>query len=146
MKKSEELPTVVLEVSTEVEIPAEKAWELFNTPEHIINWNAASPDWHTPNASNDLQTGGRFSYRMEARDGTVGFDFAGEYTEVTPITSFAYRMEDGRNAWVDFQPIPSGTRITTRFDAETSNPLELQQYGWQAILNNFKSYAENQNR
>jgi uncharacterized protein YndB with AHSA1/START domain len=143
MKKNEQPNTVVLKVSAEVEVPVEKAWELFNTPEHIVNWNAASPDWHTPRASNDLRTGGSFSYRMEARDGSFGFDFAGEYTEVVPMTSFAYRMEDGRTARVEFLPIQSGTRVITQFDAESSNPLEMQQNGWQAILDNFKRYAEN---
>ena len=146
MKKNEQPNTVVLKVSAEVEVPVEKAWELFNAPEHIVNWNAASPDWHSPRASNDLRTGGSFSYRMEARDGSVGFDFAGEYTEVVPMTSFAYRMEDGRTARVEFEPTELGTRVTTQFDAESSNPLEMQQAGWQAILNNFKTYAENQNR
>ena len=143
MKKNEQPNTVVLKVSAEVEVPVEKAWELFNTPEHIVNWNAASPDWHTPRANNDLRTGGSFSYRMEARDGSFGFDFAGEYTEVVPLTSFAYKMEDGRTAQVEFLPIQSGTRVITQFDAENSNPLEMQQNGWQAILDNFRRYAEN---
>lgn len=143
MKKNEQSKTVVLKVSAEVEVPVEKAWELFNTPEHIVNWNAASPDWHTPRANNDLRTGGSFSYRMEARDGSFGFDFAGEYTEVVPMTSFAYKMEDGRTARVEFLPIQSGTRVITQFDAENSNPLEMQQNGWQAILDNFRRYAEN---
>lgn len=143
MKKNEQPNTVVLKVSAEVEVPVEKAWELFNTPEHIVNWNAASPDWHTPRASNDLRTGGSFSYRMEARDGSFGFDFAGEYTEVLPLTSFAYKMEDGRTARVEFHPIETGTLVITQFDAESSNPLEMQQNGWQAILDNFKRYAEN---
>lgn len=143
MKKNEQPNTVVLKVSAEVEVPVEKAWELFNTPEHIVNWNAASPDWHTPRANNDLRTGGSFSYRMEARDGSFGFDFAGEYTEVLPLTSFAYKMEDGRTARVEFHPIETGTLVITQFDAESSNPLEMQQNGWQAILDNFKRYAEN---
>ena len=143
MKKNEQPNTVVLKVSAEVEVPVEKAWELFNTPEHIVNWNAASPDWHTPRASNDLRTGGIFSYRMEARDGSFGFDFAGEYTEVVPMTSFAYKMEDGRTARVEFHPIETGTLVITQFDAENSNPLDMQQNGWQAILDNFKRYAEN---
>ena len=143
MKKNEQSNTVVLKVSAEVEVPVEKAWELFNTPEHIVNWNAASPDWHTPRANNDLRTGGSFSYRMEARDGSFGFDFAGEYTEVVPLTSFAYKMEDGRTARVEFHPIETGTLVITQFDAENSNPLDMQQNGWQAILDNFKRYAEN---
>ncbi len=143
MKKNEQPNTVILKVSAEVEVPVEKAWDLFNAPEHIVNWNAASPDWHSPRASNDLRTGGSFSYRMEARDGSVGFDFAGEYTEVEPMTSFTYKMEDGRTARVDFLPIETGTRVITQFDAESSNPLEMQQAGWQAILDNFKRYAEN---
>lgn len=143
MKKNEQPNTVVLKVSAEVEVPVEKAWELFNTTEHIVNWNAASPDWHTPRANNDLRTGGSFSFRMEARDGSFGFDFAGEYTEVVPMTSFAYKMEDGRTAQVEFHPIETGTLVITQFDAENSNPLDMQQNGWQAILDNFKRYAEN---
>ena len=129
MKKNEQSNTVVLKVSAEVEVPVEKAWELFNTPEHIVNWNAASPDWHTPKASNDLRTGGNFSYRMEARDGSFGFDFAGEYTEVVPMTSFAYKMEDGRTARVEFHPIETGTLVITQFDAENSNPALCCRYG-----------------
>jgi uncharacterized protein YndB with AHSA1/START domain len=143
MKRNEQPNTVVLKVSAEVEVPVEKAWDLFNAPEHIVNWNAASPDWHSPRATNDLRTGGSFSYRMEARDGSFGFDFAGEYTEVVPMTSFAYKMEDGRTARVEFHPIKTGTLVITQFDAENSNPLEMQQNGWQAILDNFKRYAEN---
>lgn len=135
--------TAVLEVKTDVLIPIETAWKLFNDPAHIVNWNSASPDWHTPTASNDIRTGGKFSYRMEARDGSFGFDFNGEYTHVEAPEAMEYVMEDGRKASVQFSPVENGTRITTRFDAENSNSLDLQQYGWQAILDNFKKYAEN---
>ena len=133
----------VLTVQTEVAVPKEKAWEIFNTPDHITKWNSASPDWHTPRASNDLKTGGKFSYRMEAKDGSFGFDFNGEYTEVKPLDSFSYVMEDGRRASVAFSSVPAGTKIVTTFDAESQNPLDLQQDGWQSILDNYKKYAEN---
>jgi uncharacterized protein YndB with AHSA1/START domain len=129
-------------VSTTVAAPRQKAWSLFTDPDHIVKWNSASPDWHTPRATNDLRVGGKFSSRMEARDGSAGFDFEGEYTEVSPESRYAYTMSDGRKVLVTFEDELGGTRVTETFDPETENPPEMQRDGWQAILESFKAYAE----
>jgi uncharacterized protein YndB with AHSA1/START domain len=117
-------------------------WECWTLPTHIQAWNAASQDWHTPYAENDLRKGGRFTFRMEARDGSEGFDFGGEYTEVTNQQRIAYRMDDGRKVTVDFEDRGSTTRIQEVFEAETQHSVEMQQAGWQAILDNFRNYTE----
>lgn len=132
----------LIKVETLVQVPREKAWELFTKPEHVTRWNNASPDWHTPKAVNDLRTGGTFNYRMEAKDGTVGFDFGGTYGEVVPYERIAYKMGDGRKVAVTFAEEGGGTRIVEVFEAETENSIEKQRGGWQAILDNFKQYAE----
>ena len=107
-----------------------------------MHWNAASDDWHCPKAENDLRAGGTFSFRMEARDGSFGFDFGGTYTEVKPQQRFAYTIGDGRKVSVDFAKDGNGTKVTETFEAETENPLEMQRHGWQGILDRFKAYAE----
>lgn len=122
--------------------PLDKVWELYNKAEHVVHWNNASPDWHTPRAENDLRPGGRFNYRMESRDGKEGFDFAGEYIDVVPNEKVAYVMGDGRKAEVLFHPDELGTRVVVTFDPESENTREVQESGWRAILENFKSYAE----
>ena len=132
----------VLTVETTVNIPATKAWEIWNKPEHITQWATASDDWHTPRAENDIRTGGKFSSRMEAKDGSMGFDFGGTYDEVRDNEFIAYTMGDGRRAEVTFIPQGNATKIVEHFEAESENPLEMQQGGWQAIMNNFKKYAE----
>jgi uncharacterized protein YndB with AHSA1/START domain len=132
----------VITVAAVVKAPVEKVWDCFTLPEHITQWNFAVPEWHCPSATNDLRTGGRFSSRMEARDGSMGFDFSGVYTEVRPQQHIAYTMDDGRKATVDFTPAGTTTKVTTSFEAESQNPVEMQQGGWQAILDNFKRYAE----
>jgi uncharacterized protein YndB with AHSA1/START domain len=119
-----------------------KTWRYYTEPEHITQWNFASPDWHCPRASNDMRTGGTYSARMEAKDGSFGFDFTVVYDEVTDHQSFAYTMEDGRKASVVFADADGGTLVTVTFDPEKLNPAEMQQQGWQAILNNFKKYTE----
>ncbi len=129
-----------------VSAPVDQAWTLWNDPEHVVQWNAASPDWHSPAAENDLREGGTFSYRMEARDGSMGFDFGGTYTEVRPGASLAYTLGDGRKVRVEFLPEGARTRIRESFDPESQNPPEMQQAGWQAILDNFAAYAERQSR
>lgn len=131
-----------LTIETVVDAPVEKAWEIFNTPEHVTKWNAADPSWHSPRAQNDLRVGGSFNYRMEAKDGSFGFDFCGVYTVVEPNKIIEYSMEDGRKVSINFSSNGNSTTITEHFDAETENPLELQQGGWQSILNNFKTYCE----
>lgn len=129
-------------VTTKIKAPVERAWDYYNNPEHVTEWNHASDDWHCPRAENDLRVGGTFNYRMEAKDGSEGFDFGGTYTEVEENKTVAYKMGDGREVRATFEPADDGTKITVVFDAESQNTLELQQQGWQAILDNFKTYAE----
>ncbi|MES2591579.1 MAG: SRPBCC family protein [Bacteroidota bacterium] len=132
----------VITVEATINAPVEKVWKLWTTPEHIINWNNASPDWHTPTAENDLRVGGKFSSRMEAKDGSFGFDFGGEYTQVEENKVIAYFMGDGRKVVILFTAEGDTTKVTETFDAETQNSIELQRGGWQAILNNFVQYVE----
>lgn len=127
-----------------VNAPVEKVWRLWSGPEHIMKWNNASDDWHTPKAENDLRIGGRFVYTMAAKDGSVSFDFNGVYTEVKQHQWIAYTMDDGRKATIRFAGTPMETRVVETFEAEGVNPIELQRGGWQAILNNFKKYVEGQ--
>lgn len=122
--------------------PVAVVWEAFTAPEHITQWNAASEDWRCPEAESDLQVGGRFRSRMEARDGSEGFDFTGVYTEVVLHERIAYTMDDGRQAVVTFTLGEQGTVVETQFEPEGENSLELQQAGWQAILDNFRQYVE----
>lgn len=129
-------------VETTINAPIETVWERFNKPEHVMKWNHASDDWHSPRAENDLRAGGKFNYRMEAKDGSAGFDFGGEYAEVVPNQKIAYVMGDGRKVEVNFGEQEGETHITTVFDPESQNPPEFQKAGWQAILDNFKKYAE----
>jgi uncharacterized protein YndB with AHSA1/START domain len=119
-------------------------WDAWINPLHITKWNNASPDWHTPKAENDVRTGGTFTSRMEARDGSQGFDFGGTYTEVVPMQKIAYTMngDDARKVSVTFTETPEGVEVIEIFDPENENPLEMQRAGWQAILDNFKSYTE----
>jgi uncharacterized protein YndB with AHSA1/START domain len=131
-------------VQTELNVPVEKVWEYWTNPVHIINWNAASPDWHTPRATNDLKVGGKFTTRMEARDGSAGFDFEGVYSAVEQYKHIAYGLDDGRQIDVSFETTPSGTKVTEIFDGETENSAELQRSGWQSILDNFKLYVHTQ--
>ncbi|MCG3166145.1 MAG: hypothetical protein POELPBGB_01921 [Bacteroidia bacterium] len=130
-------------VSATIKAPLERVWALWTTPKHICNWNNASPDWHTPSAENNLYAGGKFSYRMEAKDGSFGFDFSGIYNKVEPGKLIDYTMDDNRHCEVVFTSNGNTTTVTETFEAETQNSVELQQQGWQAILNNFKKYAEN---
>lgn len=129
-------------VMATVNAPVDKVWGYYNDPEHVMKWNHASDDWHSPRAENDLRVGGRFNYRMESKDGKEGFDFGGTYTEVVPNSVVAYKMDDGREARVTFALSGENTTVTVTFDPENQNTLELQQQGWQAILDNFKSYSE----
>lgn len=129
-------------VETSVGAPVQKVWTVFTDPEHIVKWNSPSPDWHTPQAENDLRAGGRFLSRMEAKDGSAGFDFAGTYDEVVPHKLIRYSMDDGRKASVEFTEAGGATRVVTTFDPESENPPEVQRQGWQAILDNFKQYVE----
>lgn len=132
----------IVTIEAEVKAPIEKVWKLWTTPEHICKWNTASPDWHTPRAENDLRVGGKFLSRMEAKDGSFGFDFTGTYTTVKTNERIDYLMDDGRNCWINFTSNGNTTHIHSKFEAESQNPVEMQKGGWQAILDNFKAYAE----
>ncbi|MBS4028785.1 MAG: SRPBCC domain-containing protein [Ignavibacteriales bacterium] len=129
-------------VETTVNASVEKVWQCWTLPEHIMKWNNASDDWHTPWAKNDLRVGGKFIARMEAKDGSFGFDFNGIYDEVITNKLIAYKMEGGREVKITFTSNGDETKVVEIFEAETENSLELQRNGWQAILNNFKKYAE----
>ncbi len=128
-----------------VSAPAAKVWECWTLPVHITKWNHASDDWHSPHATVDLKEGGRFTIRMKAKDGSVGFDFGGTYSKVVPEKHIAYSIDgDGRSVTVHFEVKGSSVQITETFDAETENPIDMQRQGWQAILENFKRYVESQ--
>lgn len=127
-----------------VNTPVEKVFNFWTKPEHIVKWSSASDDWHTPIAENDLRKGGKFSSRMEAKDGSMGFDLWGIYDEVIQNEYIEYTLGDGRKVKISFTPKGNQTEITETFEAENTNPLEMQKSGWQAILNNFRKYAEAQ--
>ena len=129
-------------VEAAVKAPVEKVWTFWTNPEHIMRWNNASDDWHSPRAENDLRAGGNFLVRMEAKDGSFGFDFGGVYDEVKTHELITYTMSDGRKVKVTFTDKGPETQVTETFDAENTNSIELQRDGWQAILNNFKKYVE----
>jgi uncharacterized protein YndB with AHSA1/START domain len=123
-----------------VSAPIENVWQAYTTPAHITQWNFASEDWHCPSASVDLRVGGRFSSRMEAKDGSFGFDFEGEYTNIEPHRLIEYRFGD-RTAEIRFAEEPEGVVVSVTFDPEPDNPTDMQQAGWQSILDNFAAYV-----
>lgn len=118
-----------------------KVWDYYTNPQHIINWNFADPSWHCPSAENDMKIGGTYKARMEARDGSFGFDFEAIYSEIVFEKQFTYGF-GGREASVNFNELADKTEIIVTFDAENENPIEMQKNGWQSILNNFKEYTE----
>lgn len=128
-------------VETSVNAPVADVWRAYTTPADIMKWNAASDDWHTTSAKVDLREGGEFSSRMEAKDGSFGFDFAGTYTKIVPEKYIAYAFGD-RTAEVEFTPTGSAVNIRVTFEVETENSIEMQRGGWQAILGNFKKHME----
>lgn len=119
-----------------------KVWDAWTKPEHITKWNFASDDWQCPSAENDLTPGGKYKARMEAKDGSFGFDFEAVYDDIVEHEKIAYTMLDGRKAVTTFKEEDGKTQVTTTFDAEGTNPVDMQRDGWQAILNNFKNYVE----
>jgi uncharacterized protein YndB with AHSA1/START domain len=135
----------ILTVFTSVNAPLIKVWQYWIQAEHIVNWNHASDDWHTPKAKNDLREGGKFCWRMESKDGSAGFDFEGTFDEIQPHERIFYTLADGRKVTVVFSSNGNTTTVTEVFEAENENPFKMQQEGWQAILNNFKTYAESRN-
>ncbi len=132
----------IITVENTIQVPVEKVWELWTKPKHIMQWNNASDDWHTPHAENDLQPGGKFMSRMEAKDGSFGFDFGGVYNDVAENKYIDYTLGDGRNVKINFTANGDETKVVETFEAENMNSPEMQKDGWQAILNNFKKYAE----
>jgi len=132
------------QLTVEVIVNAEvaKAWNFFTLPEHVKQWNFAAPEWHCPQAENDLQVGGKFTYRMEAKDGSFGFDFCGVYDVVDTHRYIKYTLEDNRVVEITFSAEGDGTKVTEVFEAEKVNPIELQQQGWQLILNNYKAIVD----
>jgi len=132
----------IVNIEAAINAPVKKVWESWTTPEHIMKWNSASDDWHTTKAENDLRVGGKFLSHMEAKDGSFGFDFSGVYDEVQPESVIAYTLGDDRKVKVNFTAEGAQTIITSTFEAENENPVEMQKGGWQAILDNFKRYTE----
>ena len=126
---------------TLVNAPIDAVWRAYTTPSDITQWTTASPDWHTPRATVDLRVGGEFTSRMEAKDGSFGFDFAGTYTNIVPNSLLEYTFGD-RSASIAFRPGAAGVTVRVTFDAEEENPVEMQRGGWQAILDNFARYVE----
>lgn len=131
-----------IKIEATVSASAKKVWDCWTKPEHITKWNAASDDWHCPKAKNDLRVGGKYSARMEAKDGSFGFDFVAIYDEIVVQKRMTYTLEDGRRVSTDIEDLGGKTKVTTVFDAEQENPVDMQRAGWQAILNNFKKYVE----
>ena len=129
-------------VSALVEAAPDEVWTRWTTPADICAWNAASPEWHTPHAETDLRPGGAFSSRMEARDGSMGFDFHGTWEVVDRPHRLVYVMGDGRRCTITFRPEAGATRVTETFDPEGEHPVDLQRAGWQSILDSFKQYVE----
>ena len=136
------LEKAVIAVEATINGPVEKVWETWTKPEHITQWNNASDEWHTPRAENDLRVGGSFVCRMEAKDGSFGFDFGGVYDAIRNNEYIEYTLGDGRKVQITFTPRGNKTKVVESFEAENTNSLELQKVGWQAILDNFKKYTE----
>ena len=133
-----------ISISTEVRAPANLVWDCYTKPEHIVNWNYASDDWHCPKAENNLIVGGEYSVYMEAKDGSFGFNLKATYTQLKMGESFVFVMSDGREVSFRITESDGLSRVDILFEAESVNPIDLQRQGWQAILNNFKRYAESQ--
>ena len=132
----------IITVENTINAPVEKVWEYWTKPEHITKWCNASDDWHTPRAENDLRPGGSFVSRMEAKDGSMGFDFGGVYDEVRDNEYIEYTIDDGRKVKVNFSPGGDTTKVVESFEAENTNSVEMQKGGWQNILDSFKKYTE----
>lgn len=132
----------MITVQTTIHTSIDIVWEKWTSPADIMQWNNASPDWHTPKAENDLRVGGEFSFTMAAKDGSFSFDFGGTYTNIVEHHKIEYVLGDDRRVMIDFSNHGDSVTITETFDPESENPHDMQQAGWQAILNNFKRYVE----
>jgi uncharacterized protein YndB with AHSA1/START domain len=135
------MSTTKITVQATINAEAKKVWNSYTNPKHIVHWNFADPSWHCPNAENDMQIGGIYKVRMEAKDGSFGFDFEAIYTEIIEGKQFTYEFEE-RTITVQFDNLGNQTEVVVTFDPENENPIEIQQNGWQMILNNFKAYTE----
>lgn len=131
-----------IKIETIVKKPIDQVWEKWTLPQHIMEWNNASEDWYTPSAENDLTVGGHFNYKMAARDGSYSFDFSCIYDNIVFGKKIAYTLGDGRKVVIEFTELDEGVKVMETFDAEETNAIEMQRAGWQAILDNFKRYAE----
>lgn len=131
-----------IHIESLINAPIESVWESYNNPDDIVQWNQASEDWHCPSSINDLKVGGKFKNKMAAKDGSFEFDFEGTYTEITPYNSISYLLGDNRETDIKFKDENGKTRVIIDFDAEETNPLEMQKEGWQAILDSFKNHTE----
>ena len=132
----------MIEVSIDIKASRTQVWQAWIHPSHIVHWYFASPDWCCPHAQMDVNSGGSFCIRMEAKDGSFGFDFKATFSKVLEESTLNYTLEDGRLVEVNFSSSHEGTKVVWKFDPESENPVELQQQGWQAILHNFKTYVE----
>ncbi len=133
---------MIIKIENTINAPILKVWEAYTEPKHIVNWNFASEDWFCPKAESDFRVGGKYQARMEAKDGSFGFDFEAEFDEIKPEEKLVYTIADGRKVITSFQKENNQTKIITEFEAENQNPVEMQREGWQAILDNFKKYVE----
>ena len=131
-----------VQIQTTIQAKKERVWDYYTNPQHITQWNFATPSWHCPKAENNLEVGGRYLARMEAKDGSFGFDFEAIYLEINVGRNFTYQLEDNRKVYTKFEEEEQGTKLTIIFDAEAENTIEAQRNGWQAILDNFKKYVE----
>lgn len=131
-----------IRIQTDIQAPVSRVWRHWTDPTHVRRWNSAMEGWHTPYAESDLSVGGRFNYRMETVDGSIGFDYAGVYDAIRPETRIELTLDDGRKVSVDFSGNDERTHIDQEFEAENENPEDMQRAGWQNILDNFKTYTE----
>lgn len=134
--------TKPIKIQNEIKASLDNVWKAYTQPQHIVNWNFASDDWHCPQAEVELKPGGTYKARMEAKDGSFGFDFTAKFDSIEPQEKIVYHLEDGRKVETLFEKKEESIRITTHFEPENENPVQMQQEGWQAILNNFKNYVE----
>jgi uncharacterized protein YndB with AHSA1/START domain len=141
-KTMETATKTVIDIKSTINAPVSKVWDYWTSPEHIVRWNSPSEDWHTPRAENDLRDGGKFLSRMEAKDGSFGFDFAGTYDKVVQHEIIDYTLGDGRRVHIRFAGTGNETNVDVDFEAEDINPIDMQRGGWQSILDNFRKYTE----
>ena len=132
----------LITVQSNIQAPVQKVWDFFTNPQHVINWNFAMPEWHCPSATNQLEVGGEFHYTMSARDNSMSFDFWGTYQKIEKEKNIQILLGDGRSMLVTFEMTDATTIITEKIEPEKGNPVEMQQAGWQMILDNFKRYVE----